>query len=74
MNFWMPLLNGFAVSIFGSVLSATFCNALTARRNRLIFWGGMVLLLLLQSLVFICWGALFFFGIFIPWSCIFLWR
>ena len=60
MNFWMPLLNGFAVSIFGSVLSASFCNALTARRNRLIFWGGMVLLLLLQSWVFICWGAGFF--------------
>ena len=60
MNFWIPLLNGFTVSIFGSVLSTSFCNALTARRNRLIFCGGMVVLLLLQSWVFICWGAVFF--------------
>lgn len=28
MSFWISFLNDFAVSIFGSVLSASFCDAL----------------------------------------------
>ena len=59
MNFWIPLLNGFAVSIFGSVLSASFCNALTTRRSRRIFWVCMALLLLQQGLTYIWWDAVF---------------
>lgn len=37
MSFWISFLNDFAVSIFGSVLSASFCDALANRRNRRIF-------------------------------------
>lgn len=37
MSFWISFLNDFAVSIFGSVLSASFCDALATRRNRRIF-------------------------------------
>lgn len=59
MNFWVSLLNGFAVSIFGSVLSASFCNALVIRRSRCIFWGCIALLLLAQSWTCIWWDAVF---------------
>lgn len=60
MSFWISLLNGFAVSIFGSILSASFCNVLTARRSRRIFLGGMALLLLLQGWAYAWGGADFF--------------
>ena len=59
MNFWVPLLNGLAVSIFGSVLSASFCNALATRRSRSIFWGSMLLLLLQQFWAYTGWDAVF---------------
>ena len=51
MSFWISLLNDIAVSVFGSVLSASFCNALATARNRRIFWGCMVLLPLLLVLL-----------------------
>ena len=60
MNLWVPLLNGFAVSAFGSVLSASFCNALATRRSRCIFWCCMVLLLLLQGWVYVRWDTVFY--------------
>ena len=60
MNFWVSLLNGFAVSIFGSVLSASFCSNLTTRRSRCIFWACMALLLLLQGWVYVRWDAVFY--------------
>jgi len=47
----ISLLNGAAVSIFGSILSASFCNALKTRRNRLIFWSCMLLVPLLLGVV-----------------------
>ena len=60
MNFWISLLNGCVVSVFGSVLSASFCNVLVIRRSRCIFWGGMVLLLLLQGWMYVKGGPVFF--------------
>lgn len=59
MNLWMSMLNGFAVSVFGSILSASFCNVLAARRSRRIFWGCMALLLLQQGWVYTWWDAVF---------------
>lgn len=49
MSSWISILNGGAVSIFGSLLSAAFCNALGTRRNRRIFLCCMVVVLLLQG-------------------------
>ena len=48
MNFWISLLNDVVVSLFGSVLSAVFCNALDRSRNRRIFWVCVVLVFLVQ--------------------------
>lgn len=59
MNFWLSLLNDLAVSIFGSVLSASFCGALAVPRSRRIFWGCMALLPLLQGWVYVRWDAVF---------------
>lgn len=59
MSFWVSLLNDMAVSLFGSILSASFCNALATRRNRRIFWGCMALLALLQGWVYFLWDAEF---------------
>ena len=55
MSFWISFLNDFAVSIFGSVLSAFFCDALATRRNRRIFVCCMILIPLLQVWVYILW-------------------
>ena len=59
MNLWIQLLNGFAVSIFGSALSASFCNALATRRSRCIFWVCIALLLLMQGWTYVQWDAVF---------------
>lgn len=59
MSFWVSLLNDIAVSLFGSILSASFCDALATRRNRRIFWGCMALLALLQGWVYFLWDAEF---------------
>lgn len=59
MNFWIPLLNSVAVSVFGSVLSAFFCKILTTRRSYYIFWGCMALLLVLQGWAYAWWDAVF---------------
>ena len=59
MNFWIPLLNGFAVSLFGSILSVSFCNALLSRRRHCILGVCMVLLLLLQSWTCVWWDTEF---------------
>ena len=54
MSAWISILNGGAVSIFGSLLSASFCKALGTKRNRLIFFYCMIFLLAIQG------GATFF--------------
>ena len=58
MSSWISILNGGAVSIFGSLLSASFCNVLDTKRNRNILGGCMILILLIQSgAYFLCDGA-----------------
>jgi len=59
MSFWVFLLNDVAVSLFGSVLSASFCGALSTRRNRRIFWCCMAVIPLLQSGIHILWDGEF---------------
>lgn len=49
MSSWISVLNGGAVSIFGSLLSASFCNVLDTKRNRCIFGGCMILFLVMQG-------------------------
>lgn len=53
----ISLLNDAAVSIFGGLLSASFCDALRTRRNRRIFWLGMALMLIPQGAVYLLWDA-----------------
>lgn len=55
MSSWISILNGGAVSIFGSLLSAAFCNALGTKRNRRIFLCCMVVVLLFQGGVYFLW-------------------
>lgn len=57
MNTYIFLLDGFAVSIFGSVLSAAFCNVNNTPRNRLVFWCFALWLPLLQGAIYAFWGA-----------------
>lgn len=57
MSFWISLLNDIAVTLFGSLLSASFCDALDSRRNRWIFWCCMALLPILQGAVYSIWSA-----------------
>lgn len=52
MSVWVSLLNDIAVSLFGSVLSASFCNALNTRRNRQIFWCCVVIAPLMQGWIY----------------------
>ncbi|MBO5292518.1 MAG: sensor histidine kinase [Lachnospiraceae bacterium] len=59
MSLLASLLNNVAVSIFGSVLSASFCNALDTRRSRRIFWASMALIPLLQGWAYSLWDDKF---------------
>lgn len=55
----ISLLNDAAVSVFGGLLSASFCGALSTRRNRWIFWLGMALMLIPQGPVYLFLDAEF---------------
>lgn len=59
MSFWFSLLNDVSVCFFGSVLSASFCDALDTRKNRRIFVFSMILMPLLQGLIYYLQGAEF---------------
>ena len=59
MSFWIALLNDITVSYFGSILSASFCEALNTRKNRIIFWGGTALMLVPVGIIFSLRGVLF---------------
>ncbi|MGN0682441.1 MAG: hypothetical protein ACI4JY_02085 [Oscillospiraceae bacterium] len=52
----VSLLNDAAVSVFGVLLSASFCSTLNNRRNRLIVICTTILMLLPQGLVYLKWG------------------
>ena len=53
----VSLINGATVSLFGGLLSASFCGALDTRRNRWIFWSGMSLMILAQGVVCFLWDT-----------------
>lgn len=55
----ISVLNDAAVSIFGGLLSASFCDVLRTRRDRRIFWACMALMLVPQGLVYLLWSAEF---------------
>lgn len=55
MSYWLFLLDGIAVSVFGSVLSASFCDCLSTKRKRLWVCCCMSVILLLQGLVCFIW-------------------
>lgn len=59
MSTCLFLLNGAAVSIFGAVLAASFCGALNTKKQRWIFLGGLVLLLLIQGIAYGFWQGAF---------------
>ena len=58
-NIPISLLNDAAVSVFGSLLSASFCGILSDRRNRRIFCLVMALMLFPQGAVPLFWTAEF---------------
>ncbi len=53
----VSLLNGAAVSVFGSMLSASFSGALAARSGRRAFWLAAALMLIPQSAAYLFWGT-----------------
>lgn len=53
----IAILNDAAVSIFGGVLSAAFCDALHTRRDRAVFWCGMAVMLIPQGAAYLIWSA-----------------
>lgn len=55
MIFWVSSFNDLAVSIFGSLLAASFCNALGTRKNKWIFWFFMLLIPLFQMGAYLTW-------------------
>lgn len=57
MDTLLTILNNVAVSVFGSVLAASFCNIFHSRKKHWIFWCSMVLILLVQSGVYAVWDA-----------------
>ena len=59
MSTWISLLNGIAVSLFGSILSASFCGLLDTRRNRWGFVCCMAVILILQGWMCSVWDAEF---------------
>lgn len=59
MSYYISLLNNIAVSIFGSVLAASFCNALVESRNRRFFYGCMLLLPIIEGWVYYNWDEEF---------------
>lgn len=57
MSYFMSLFDGVAVSVFGSVLSAAFCDAFGTRRKHFLFCLYMVAVLGVQGLVCSVWSV-----------------
>lgn len=53
----IAVLNDAAVSVFGGVLSAAFCDALHTRRDRIVFWCSMAVMLIPQGAAYLIWSA-----------------
>lgn len=49
MREWLSLVNGISVTLFGSILSASFCISLSSSRNRCVFGLSIVVSLLMQG-------------------------
>lgn len=52
MTPWLNILNAAAVGLFGSLLSAAFCDVTWNRRNRLFFVGCLLFLGVLQAALY----------------------
>lgn len=48
----ISLLNGFAVAVFGMILSASFCDIVWNRKKRIAMAGSMAGLLLIQGIIY----------------------
>lgn len=59
MSAAVSLLNDVAVSLFGSILAASFCGALDSRRNRVVFWCCMVVIPLASGWIYATWDGEF---------------
>lgn len=59
MNVLILTANNVAVSLFGSILSAHFCQALDTPKKRRVFWCCMAALPLLQGWIIYAFGAEF---------------
>lgn len=59
MSALVTLLNGVVVSLFGAVLSASFCGALNTGKKRRGFVGCMAGIFLLQGVLYLLWGSTF---------------
>ena len=57
MSTAVSLLNDIAVSLFGSILAASFCGALDSRRNRVVFWCCMVVIPLASGWIYATWDG-----------------
>ena len=55
MSHLLFIFDGIAVGIFGCILSASFCDCLNTKRNRLLLCCYMSVIMLLQGLVCIVW-------------------
>lgn len=52
MSIWVSLINDIFVSIFGIILSLSFCNALQPVKKHRLFWLAMAMLPLLQGIIY----------------------
>ena len=55
MSGGIAVLNGIAVSLFGSILAASFCGVLSDPKNRRVFWFCAALIPLLQGGACLVW-------------------
>lgn len=57
MSYWVPLLDGVAVSIFGIILTASYCDVFSTRKKGFAFLGCAAGLLLLQGALSFVWDV-----------------
>lgn len=57
MSVLIAFINDIAVSLFGSILSASFCGALGTRKNRIVFWSFLAVFSAMQGVIYSFWDA-----------------